>query len=49
MTSLLNGFGFDKKFLNAAKAKEDIAEMHESWKKLRSGKAEAGKLWTRKA
>jgi inorganic pyrophosphatase len=42
----LNGFGFDEKFLDAATAKEVIAETNEAWKKLRSGDSEAGKLWT---
>jgi inorganic pyrophosphatase len=42
----LNGFGFDEKYLDAATAKEVIAETNEAWKKLRSGDAEAGKLWT---
>jgi len=42
----LNEFGFGEKFLNAAEAKKVIAETNESWKKLRSGAAKAGKLWT---
>jgi len=42
----LNGFGFDEKFLDAAAAKEIIAETNEAWKKLKSGDTEAGKLWT---
>ena len=41
----LNGFGFDEKFLDAAKAKEVIAETNEAWKKLKAGEANAGKLW----
>lgn len=41
----LNGFGFDEKFLDAAMAKEVIAETNEAWKKLRAGETEAGKLW----
>jgi len=41
----LNGFGFDEKYLDAAAAKEVIAETNEAWKKLRSGDTEAGKLW----
>lgn len=41
----LNGFGFDEKYLNAAEAEEVIAETHESWKKLKAGDSEAGKLW----
>jgi inorganic pyrophosphatase len=41
----LNGFGFDEKYLNAATAKEVIAETNEAWKKLKAGEAEAGKLW----
>jgi len=32
--------------LNAAEAKKVIEETHASWKKLRDGKSEAGKLWT---
>lgn len=42
----LNGFGFDEKYLDAAEAKKVIEETHQSWKKLREGKTEAGKLWT---
>lgn len=42
----LNQFGFDEKYLNASEAKRVIAETNESWKKLRSGLAKAGKLWT---
>jgi len=41
----LNGFGFEEKYLNAAEAKKVIEETHESWKKLRSGDTDAGKLW----
>mmetsp|Transcript_45760 Transcript_45760/g.139030 ORF Transcript_45760/g.139030 Transcript_45760/m.139030 type:complete len:191 (+) Transcript_45760:1008-1580(+) len=41
----LNGFGFDEKYLNAEQAEEVIAETHESWKKLKSGDSDAGKLW----
>uniref|UniRef100_A0A6U0J9V8 inorganic diphosphatase n=1 Tax=Minutocellus polymorphus TaxID=265543 RepID=A0A6U0J9V8_9STRA len=41
----LNGFGFDEKFLDAAEAEKVIAETHESWKKLKAGDSEAGKLW----
>ena len=41
----LNGFGFDEKFLNAAEADAVIEETHGSWKKLREGKSEKGKLW----
>jgi inorganic pyrophosphatase len=44
----LNGFGFDEKFLDAKEAKKVIDETHEAWKKLRSGDAESGKLWTGK-
>jgi len=42
----LNGFGFDEKFLDVAETKKVIEETHEAWKDLRSGKAEAGKVWT---
>mmetsp|Transcript_17065 Transcript_17065/g.20487 ORF Transcript_17065/g.20487 Transcript_17065/m.20487 type:complete len:276 (-) Transcript_17065:46-873(-) len=42
---LLNGFGFDEKFLNAAAAGEVIEETHEAWKKLKAGETDAGKLW----
>jgi len=45
----LNGFGFDEKYLDAAAAKEVIAETNEAWKKLRSGDTDAGKLWIGKA
>ena len=44
----VNEFGFEEKYLDKAKAVEVIAETHEAWKKLRSGNAEAGKLWTGK-
>jgi inorganic pyrophosphatase len=44
----LNGFGFDEKYLDAKTAKNVIDETHESWKKLRSGLSDAGKLWTGK-
>jgi inorganic pyrophosphatase len=44
----VNEFGFEEKFLDKARAVEVIAETHEAWKKLRSGDAEAGKLWTGK-
>jgi len=42
----LNGFGFDEKYLDVAETKKVIEETHEAWKNLRSGKTEAGKLWT---
>eukprot|EP00545_Synedropsis_sp_CCMP1620_P003458 CAMPEP_0119012414 /NCGR_PEP_ID=MMETSP1176-20130426/6712_1 /TAXON_ID=265551 /ORGANISM="Synedropsis recta cf, Strain CCMP1620" /LENGTH=270 /DNA_ID=CAMNT_0006965369 /DNA_START=83 /DNA_END=895 /DNA_ORIENTATION=- len=42
----LNGFGFDEKYLDAATAKEVIEETNGFWKNLRSGDAEAGKIWT---
>lgn len=42
----LNGFGFDEKFLDAAETAKVIEETHESWKALRAGETEAGKLWT---
>jgi len=42
----LNGFGFDEKFLDVAETKKVIEETHEAWKDLRSGKTDAGKLWT---
>lgn len=42
----LNGFGFDEDYLNVAETKKIIEETHEAWKKLRSGDAKAGKLWT---
>uniref|UniRef100_A0A7R9WGY6 inorganic diphosphatase n=1 Tax=Pseudictyota dubia TaxID=2749911 RepID=A0A7R9WGY6_9STRA len=45
----LNGFGFDEKYLNAEEAEKVIAETHESWKKLKSGDTDAGKLWTGEA
>ena len=41
----LNGFGFDEKWLDAKEAAKVIEETHEAWKKLRSGKTEAKKLW----
>jgi inorganic pyrophosphatase len=41
----LNGFGFDEKYLDAAEAEKVIEETHESWKKLKAGDTEAGKLW----
>jgi inorganic pyrophosphatase len=41
----LNGFGFDEKYLDAAETKKVIEETHESWKKLKDGTTEAGKLW----
>ena len=41
----LNGFGFDEKYLDAAEAEKVIAETHESWKKLKAGDTDAGKLW----
>jgi inorganic pyrophosphatase len=41
----INAFGFDEKFLDVATTKEVIEETHEAWKKLKSGKTEAGKLW----
>jgi inorganic pyrophosphatase len=44
----LNGFGFDEKYLNAEETKKVIEETHESWKKLRSGDTDAGKLWVGK-
>lgn len=42
----LNGFGFDEAFLNKAESEKVIEETHEAWKSLRSGTADAGKLWT---
>jgi len=42
----INEFGFDEKYLNVAKTEEVIEETHQAWKKLRSGDAEAGKIWT---
>jgi len=42
----INAFGFDEEMLPMAKAVEVIAETHEAWEDLRSGKTEAGKLWT---
>merc|ERR1719453_1767636 len=42
----LNAFGFDEEALPAAKAIEVIGETHASWKGLRDGSIEAGKLWT---
>merc|ERR1712127_1016363 len=42
----LNSFGFDEKYLDVAATKEVIEETHEAWQKLRSGDADAGKLWT---
>merc|ERR1719375_495833 len=41
----LNSFGFDEKALNKAQTLEIIAETHEAWKELMSGKRELGKLW----
>jgi inorganic pyrophosphatase len=35
-----------EKWLDAKEATKVIGETHEAWKKLRSGKTEAGKLWT---
>lgn len=42
----LNGFGFDEKYLDASEARKVIDETHSSWKKLRSGDCDTGKLWT---
>ena len=44
----INEFGFDEKFLDKKQCDAVIEETHEAWKKLRSGDAEAGKLWTGK-
>jgi len=41
----LNAFGFDEKALGKAHALEVIAETHDAWKKLCSGKTDKGKLW----
>jgi inorganic pyrophosphatase len=41
----LNGFGFDEKYLDVKETKAVIEETHESWKKLKAGDTEAGKLW----
>ncbi|KAL1507061.1 hypothetical protein AB1Y20_007923 [Prymnesium parvum] len=41
----VNSFGHGEKALNAAAAKEVIAETNEFYQKLLSGKTEAGKLW----
>ena len=41
----LNGFGFDEKYLNAAETEKVIEETHNSWKKLKAGETDAGKLW----
>merc|ERR1719270_708574 len=41
----LNAFGYEEKALNKAQALEVIAETHEAWKALRSGKTDKGKLW----
>jgi len=41
----LNAFGFDEAALGQAKAVEVIAETHASWKGLRDGSIDAGKLW----
>mmetsp|Transcript_13268 Transcript_13268/g.28801 ORF Transcript_13268/g.28801 Transcript_13268/m.28801 type:complete len:295 (-) Transcript_13268:181-1065(-) len=41
----LNGFGFDEKYLDAKEAVSVIEETHESWKKLKAGDSDAGKLW----
>jgi len=44
----VNEFGFDEKYLNKEEAVKVIEETHDAWKKLRSGDADAGKLWTGK-
>mmetsp|Transcript_806 Transcript_806/g.1030 ORF Transcript_806/g.1030 Transcript_806/m.1030 type:complete len:292 (+) Transcript_806:150-1025(+) len=41
----INAFGFDEAALNKATAIEVIEETHESYKSLKEGKTEAGKLW----
>jgi len=41
----LNAFGFEEKALGKATAMEVVAETHEAWKKLKSGKTDKGKLW----
>mmetsp|Transcript_13954 Transcript_13954/g.24338 ORF Transcript_13954/g.24338 Transcript_13954/m.24338 type:complete len:271 (-) Transcript_13954:112-924(-) len=41
----LNSFGFDEKFLNKEEAMKVIAETHESWKGLKDGSIDKGKLW----
>jgi len=45
----VNGFGHGERALNAAETKKVIAETHEHYKALLSGKTEAGKLWVPKA
>ena len=41
----INAFGFDEECLPKAKAVEVIEETHASWKGLRDGSIDAGKLW----
>merc|ERR1719231_1499818 len=41
----LNSFGFDEKFLDKEEAMKVIAETHESWKGLKDGSIDKGKLW----
>ena len=41
----LNSFGFDEKCLDKKKAEEVIAETHEFYNNLKSGKTDKGKLW----
>ena len=41
----LNGFGFDEKALDKKTAEEVIAETHEHYNALKSGKTDKGKLW----
>ena len=41
----LNAFGFDEKCLDKKSAEEVIAETHEHYNNLKSGKTDKGKLW----
>jgi len=43
----MNKFGYNEKALNKARALEVVAETNESWKKLREGQVDTGKLWAK--
>lgn len=42
----LSRFGFEERFLERSFALSVISENYETWKALRDGSAEAGKVWT---